>query len=182
MFNKKEYLKQWQKDNPEKVKEHNKQYRKDNSEYGKQWRKNNPEYMKQWCKNNPEYINQWHKNKRETDIKYNLNRRISGGIYLSLKNGKAGKHWESLVNYTLTDLIKRLKKTIPGNYTWDNYLAGDLHIDHIIPISAFNFDNSENLDFQNCWALNNLQLLPAKENLIKHNKITRPFQPALQLS
>jgi len=32
-----------------------------------------------------------------------------------------------------------------------------------------------------CWALSNLRLLPAKENMIKHNKLDRPFQPALRI-
>ncbi|GAI61384.1 unnamed protein product, partial [marine sediment metagenome] len=37
------------------------------------------------------------------------------------------------------------------------------------------------IDFKRCWALENLRLLPAKENMVKHNKLDRPFQPALRI-
>jgi len=102
-------------------------------------------------------------------------------IWLSLKGNKAGKHWENLVGYTLKDLVKHLKKTMPKGYNWKDVLNGKLHIDHIIPKSVFNFTKPRHIDFQNCWALSNLQLLPARENMLKHDKLTKPFQPALML-
>ncbi|MBA7552117.1 hypothetical protein ES705_44671 [subsurface metagenome] len=102
-------------------------------------------------------------------------------IWQSLHSNKDRNHWETLVGYTIGDLIKRLKKTLPEGYTWQDYLSGKLHIDHIIPISVFNFTKPEHIDFERCWALSNLQLLPAKENLLKHNKLIIPFQPALQI-
>ena len=115
------------------------------------------------------------------DEKYNLNGRISTIIRSSLKNNKNGKHWEDLVDYTLDDLVKRLKKTIPKGYCWQDFLEGKLHLEHIIPKNAFNFTKLEHTDFKRCWALKNLRLLPAKENLIKGKKLTKPFQPALKL-
>lgn len=57
-------------------------------------------------------------------------------------------------------------------------MDGDLHIDHIIPITAFNFDTPDDIDFRKCWALKNLQLLPEKENREKRDKIEGPFQPS----
>ena len=60
-------------------------------------------------------------------------------------------------------------------------MDGKLHIDHIIPVSVFNFTNDNHIDFFKCWSLDNLQLLPAKENLVKHNKLDISFQPSLQL-
>ena len=125
--------------------------------------------------------NKYTKNKRKTDLKYNLNRRIGNAIWWILKNNKNGRHWEDLVGYTTDDLIKRLLKTMPSGYDWDDLLRGKLHIDHIIPISAFNFTDTRHIDFKRCWALNNLRLLPAKENLIKGSKLIRPFQPALKI-
>jgi len=102
-------------------------------------------------------------------------------MWYSLKKNKAGRTWKSLVSYNLNDLIKHLKKTMPEGYTWQDYLEGKLHLDHKIPISAFNFTKSEHTDFKRCWALSNLQLLPARENLVKSNKLTKPFQLALQI-
>jgi len=43
-------------------------------------------------------------------------------------------------------------------------------IDHIIPISAFNFNKPEDEEFKKCWALENLQPLWRLENQQKYNK------------
>jgi hypothetical protein len=131
---------------------------------------------------NKEQINTYFRNRRNTILKCNLIDKMSRGIRNTLKNGKNGKHWETLVGYTCNDLIKRLKTTMPKNYNWQDFLNAKLQIDHIIPIDVFNFNKPEHPDFIKCWALKNLQLLPAKENRIKSNHIEKPFQPALQLS
>jgi hypothetical protein len=178
-----EYFKKWHIDNPEKQKEYNRQWyiktREKRLEYGKQYRLNNIEKERERCRkyrlNNKgkrkEYKNQWIKNKRRTDLKFNLNSRITIAIYASLKGNKNGRHWENLVGYTLNDLYKRLQKTMPENYTWKDYMEGGLHIDHIIPLSVWSFSKPEDIEFKKCWALENLQLLPAEDNLRKYNKI-----------
>jgi len=204
----KQYRKQYRKNNPEKLKEDSKQYRKKNTERikkrKKQWSKDNIERIreqsKEWRKNNlerarknrreyyqnnlgkmREYYSQYVKNRRKTDLKYNLGRRMNFLIWNSLKGNKAGRSWESLTGYSLADLKKRLNETVPAGFTWKDFLSGELHIDHIIPIDAFNFTRPEHTDFKRCWALSNLRLLPAQENLIKGANLDRPFQPALQL-
>lgn len=185
----KDRSRQWCIDNPEKVKEYRRQYYKNNSEKiiekMSQWQINNTEkrkkHRKQYRINNLEKIKENKRQKYKIDAKFNLGRKISYSIYISIKGNKAGRHWENLVGYTLIDLIKHLKKNIPKNYTWQDCLDGRLHIDHIIPISVFNFSKPEHIDFKRCWELKNLRLLPSKENLIKHNKLDRPFQPALKI-
>ena len=171
---KKEYFKKWYIENRERLLNKSKEYYINNRE--KKLEKN-----KIWRKNNPEYIKEYYKNKYRTDIKYGINHKMRKAIGESLKGNKNGRHWEDLVGYTLNDLIKRLKGTLPKGYTWQDYLEGKLHIDHIIPKSIFNFDNSNQINFKRCWALENLQLLPASENLIKNNKLTKPFQIALKM-
>lgn len=169
-----ERSKQWWKDNPEKFKAIVKRWQENNSEYNKQYREKNR-------KKHNEYLKRYDAIKRKINIKYNLNSRMSNAIGISLKGNKNGRHWESLVGYTCNNLIKRLQKTIPVGYTWQDYLDGKLHIDHIIPISAHNFNKIGQIDFQRCWALDNLQLLTAKENLIKKDKLYKSFQPALAI-
>ncbi|MBA7590661.1 hypothetical protein ES708_32789 [subsurface metagenome] len=195
-------------DNPEKKREQDKKYNIENQgkikrnrrkyyiknreiliEKTKQWTIENSErrreYAKRYFSNNKEkrrvYINKWTNKKLKTDLKYNLNMKISHAIYLSLRKNKAGRTWESLTDYTLIDLIRRLNETMPVGYTWKDFLTGELHIDHIIPIGAFNFTRPEHTDFKRCWALSNLRLLPVKENLIKGANLDRPFQPALKI-
>jgi len=177
----KEDSKQYYNKNSKEMQERMYQWRKNNPGYMYQWRKNNPGYMYQWRKNNPGYMYQWRKNNHRTDLKFNLNDRMRRAINHSLKGNKNGRHWETLVGYTLDDLVKRLKKTMPEGYCWEDCINGRLHLDHKIPISVFNFEKPEHIDFKRCWDLKNLQLLPARENLIKSNKLEKPFQLSLQV-
>lgn len=193
MFDKKEYMKryyinnrdetlkrsiQWAKDNPEKRKKYLREYqelhKEEQTEYKKQWHIDNRDRMRE--------INRKHRaRRRKTDIKYNLSRKMSNAIWKSLRGNKNNKHWKSFLDYSIDDLIKRLKSTMSEGYDWQDYMKGNLHIDHIIPISAFNYTKGEHINFKHCWALDNLRLLPAKKNLSKNKKLTKPFQPALKL-
>ena len=67
--------------------------------------------------------------------------------------------------------------------SWGNYGQGDgkWHLDHIIPQSVFYYENAEDLDFQRCWALSNLQPMWGSANIRKGDKIIEPFQPTLEL-
>jgi 5-methylcytosine-specific restriction endonuclease McrA len=170
-----EYQRKFYKQNKNKIKIYMEKYRKDNKEILNR-------YSNQYRKNNKEKQNKRARNRRRIDLKYNLDNRIRVAIWQSLKGNKNGRHWEGLVGYSLNDLMKHLIKTIPEGYIWQDYFEGKLHIDHIIPISAFNFTKPEHIDFKRCWALNNLRLFPAKENHIKYNKLNKPFQPSLKIS
>ena len=101
---------------------------------------------------------------------------MSGSIRTALKKGKQGKSWREMVDFTPDELLLKLKKTIPKGYTWDDFLSGALHLDHIIPKSRFNYEKYSDPDFKRAWSLQNLQLLPAKENLRKNNKLEKPLQ------
>jgi len=200
----KKHAKQYYLNNKKRIDEHNKQYylchieetkayrkqyhqdniEKDNEQTREYYQKHREEMVEAHAKYYQENKNRRNKNQRnriKNDLRYNLNRRVSAMMRNSLRENKAGRHWEDLIGYTLTDLIKHLNKTMPEGYTWQNCLNGKLHIDHIIPISAFNFSTPEHTDFKRCWALKNLRLLPAEENLRKNNKLFRPFQPALAI-
>lgn len=121
--------------------------------------------------------------KVKNNLKLNLNHRISNLVLFSLKNGsKNGRTWQSLVPYNLIQLKNHLKNTMPIGYTWQDFLNGDLHIDHIIPIDTFDFDKPEDLEFKKCWALDNLRLLPKFENISKHNKIIKSYQTNLKIA
>jgi 5-methylcytosine-specific restriction endonuclease McrA len=139
------------------------------------------EYNKIYYQQNKKYYNDYYLTKYWNEKKFNLTKRMYSIIRQCILKNKSGWGWETYVGYTLEELIKRLKKTIPNGYTWQNYINGKLEIDHIIPISIFNFNKPEDYDFQRCWALENLRLLPAIENKIKNSRLIKPFQPVLQI-
>ena len=118
----------------------------------------------------------------KTDTKFRLNSIMRLGIYSALienSGSKGRRSWKTLVDFTVDDLIKHLEKKFQPNMSWENY--GEWHIDHIIPISAFNFSDAEHGDFKKCWCLDNLQPMWASENFSKGNKLDKHFQPGLEI-
>ncbi|MGB5217359.1 MAG: hypothetical protein WBN66_03575 [Smithella sp.] len=105
---------------------------------------------------------------------------IKAGISKSIRTGsKNRRHWEDIVGYTFIQLKKHLEKQFLPGMSWENYGRNGWHIDHRIPISAFNFKTPDDHDFKECWKLKNLQPLWAHDNLTKQAKLSKPFQPSL---
>lgn len=164
---------------------YNRGHKKEIKEKHRRWYEKNCEKVlkkqKQYCKNNRGKRREREKRRRKIDLKFSLNNKMTTAIRISLKGDKRGRHWETIIDYILDELIEHLKKTMPKGYNWQDYLQGKLHIDHIIPVSVFNFDSPDHIDFKRCWALGNPRLLPAKENQIKSNKLKKPFQLSLKV-
>jgi len=115
------------------------------------------------------------------DPKARINSRMAAGIGASLKGNKKGRAWEKLAGYSCDQLLSRLKRTIPEGCSWDDFMRGELEIDHIIPQAAFNFTTAQDIDFRRCWDIKNLQLLPSRANKQKGAKMNQPFQPSLAI-
>ena len=146
------------------------------TEYSKKyWEENKEREKEKWqvyYANNYDYMlkrNRKYRHKRGYSwIKVDkLDDRMSHSIRIALRGNKGGRHWEDLVSYTLDELKKHLIFTLPSGYTWQDYLDGFLHIDHIIPKYLFEYTDYADREFKQAWALANLRLLPAKENLKK---------------
>ena len=156
------------KNNIRNMRERSRKHTLNNPNYSKEYRLNNceevRERLKKWRIENPEYYKKW-----RSIPKNNLSKRISGSIYSSLKNDKNNNHWEKLVNYNLQDLIIHLENQFEDGMTWQN--MGEWHIDHIIPISLWEFESYNDREFKQCWALANLQPLWAYDNISKGAKI-----------
>lgn len=126
--------------------------------------------------------NTWQKNKRKTDINYKLRCYVSNYMRDYLKSKKDGRSYKRFVSYSINDLINHLESKFTKGMTWENY--GEWHIDHIVPVSNFDFTDENNITI--CWSLENLQPLWATTaiamkygepktyigNIEKSNKIT----------
>lgn len=103
-----------------------------------------------------------------------INSIMASQIHRYIKRPKKGSRsknpidWEKLVGYKLSDLMAHLEAMFRKEMVWGNY--GKWHIDHIRPISSFCFDSFDHPEFKECWALENLQPLWARDNLIKGSK------------
>lgn len=124
-------------------------------------------YKKKYRERYRTYHRKRKKEKYATDLWFNLNEKMASGIRISLRVGKRGRHWETLVGFTLDDLIVHLESQFQPGMNWDVFMTGAIHIDHIRPKSSFDFTSPDDPEFKQCWALENLQPLWAVDNLKK---------------
>lgn len=182
------YLKKYSKDNKDRLRERAKTYYEENQETIKQrvrnhWNDNATEInqkRRERYENDEDYRNKRLKECSDSNAKCRPERRKkakeekSASYYLELCrkrmwhafNGRGAKSdkTKSLLGCDGDFLKKYLENTkVPGK----DY--SDAHIDHIIPCSSFDMSDEEQQ--RKCFHYTNLQLLPAKENLTKSNKI-----------
>ena len=172
----------------EKTKTYGKEHPEKRREAERKRYKKNPEMKivraKRWYFSHPESVRTARRKRdarRRATPTGKLNMRMSAAINDSLGRGlgiKGKRHWESLVGYTAAQLKAHLEKQLTPGMSWSNR-GTSWEIDHKIPIAAFNFERAEDIDFQRCWSLENLQPLERMENKKKRDRIDKPFQPSL---
>lgn len=159
-----EYIKKWQKKNIEKKRNYDKiWYQKHNGKNKK------IEYVKKNKFKINKQRNKYLKKRRKKDHKFRLDSNMRTLIYHCLRGKKAGRKWKDLVDYNIETLVAHLEKQFDDKMNWDNY-GKYWWIDHIRPRSLFKYKTSEDQDFKNCWALENLQPMEKIENIKKGNK------------
>lgn len=117
---------------------------------------------------NKERISERRKERTRADPMYHLTNTMRGLISYSLKGRKRDGRLVRLLKYSIKDLKSHLENQFRDGMSWDNY--GKWHVDHIRPISSFNYKSMNDDEFHECWALSNLQPLWAQENQRKHAK------------
>jgi hypothetical protein len=193
------YKKKWREENKEVLKIKSKKWREENKEVlkikSKKWREENKETISKKSKisyqNNKEKRKEQVKKYRESPkgkevirkrsllpknkLNNNISKSIGQSINLFSRNKnlrKSGRHWENITGYTIEQLMIHLEKQFTQGMNWDNYGKGGWELEHIIPVSFFDFSYIEDIEFKYCWSLNNLQPLWRKDNLEKGDKIT----------
>ena len=186
-----EYNKKYKEENKEKITAQSKKYYQENQELILSKRKNyyqkNKEkqkgYMKKYREEKREQINKTAKKYRiekyHTDPCYKLRKLASRMVNAALKEGKSGK---SILPYVDWNSYEELKAHLESQFedwmTWENH--GMWHpterrwqIDHIKPQSVLleGVTSMDDPKFRECWALENLQPLEARENIIKGSKL-----------
>lgn len=167
--------KEYQKNNPEKIKKWKLNERIKNSE---RYRKVKREYylnnkdilsakQKVNYQKNKTKIHEQMKNKYHSDIQYklklNLRRRMNKMVRRNERNGSAVKD----LGCSLNSFKQYIESKFQIGMTWENY--GKWHLDHIYPLSKVDLTNRE--QFLKVAHFTNYQPLWAKDNISKSNKL-----------
>jgi hypothetical protein len=156
--NNKNRFKQLVKNNRGKYKEYDKKYYQKNKEKNKnkiklknkEWLEKNPNYYKEKRKNEKEkfktYDNQYKKEKRKNNSNFKIKECISSNINYNIRRYKKLKNEHSLkyLGCSIEEYIIYLEGMFLQEMNWENH--GDVwEIDHIKPISIFDFSIEENI-------------------------------------
>jgi hypothetical protein len=184
--------KKWREANREKVLAAQKKYREENREKvlagQKKWREANreserlraSEYRKE-NRQRPEYVarvnayfREYMKSRRRNDPTFRLQNNLQRGLYGCLSGKQKKSRTIEYVGIDLEKLWEHFESKFTDGMTRENY--GEWHVDHIRPLSSFDFysceegsEEYENLLHQ-AWHYTNLQPLWAKDNLSKNSK------------
>ena len=168
-----EYMKHFKKENAEKIAAYNKDYAEKNKEKIKAKRRErylkNKQEIKEvsnaWKEKNKNYIREY--NRQYTAKRYNsdpvfklkLNQRSR--VRVILKNTKSAKTHE-LLGCSFEELKFHVESLFVDGMNWEN--MGEWHIDHIMPLAAFDLTKEENQkiafnykNLQPLWAIDNLK-------------------------
>lgn len=121
------------------------------------------------------------KQKYREDIEFNITTRI----YYGLRRRSQKKHifnwvrralnrngesaaFKVIAGYTIAELRVSLESMFTDGMNWERFMLGEIHIDHINPLSSYDLSDMDQL--RQAWAIDNLQPLWARDNLIKSNK------------
>ena len=147
----------------------------------KQWQKEiqSPRYYQQhkeeikqkakiWAMNNRDKINENSKNRYKNDINFRLKQLIRKHLKRLLNGDNTNHKQYEYLGCTIDFLRKWFEYQFIDGMNWDNH--GDVwHIDHVLPLSYFNFENEESFYIACNWR--NLKPLDKYENLSKSAKV-----------
>lgn len=155
--------------NPEFYREYAKEYAKEHyknnveryNEKSRRYRLNNLEKRR-------EYERSYKKLKYDNDPIIRLTENMRTSMYKSLqKMNCIGKI--RYLTYSIEDLHSHIESQFKDGMSWDN--RSEWHIDHIIPVSHFNYDSPYHPEFVFCWSLFNMRPLWASDNMSKHDEL-----------
>lgn len=172
----KEYIKiknkEYYNDNKILLNDKNKEYRIINiiniNEQRKEYR-NRPEIKEHIKLKNKEYLpikKEKIKEKRKTDTNFQISEILRSKIHKFIKNRKTS--YTNIIGCDLSFFKKWIEFRFDENMNWEN-LGKYWQIDHILPISSFDFNDDKNKYI--CFHWTNLQPLESKINRSKTNHL-----------
>jgi hypothetical protein len=121
--------------------------------------------------------NELHKFRRQRDPKFYLTHHIATRVRQQV--GAEGyppgftKNIDSYLGYRMLDLVRQLNTDCLERYqvSLKEAIKRGYHLDHKHPLSKFDVKAVNTPEFQACWAMENLWMLPASVNLAKSDRV-----------
>lgn len=126
------------------------------------------------------HTREYERSRKQMDPVFRIRKIISVHVAHMLQSNGTRKATSFLkaISYTMTQLKEHLEKQFAPWMTWDNYgpykvstwddndsSTWTWHVDHIIPQSKLPYTSLDSDTFRQCWALENLRPLSAKQNV-----------------
>lgn len=150
----------------------NKEYRENNSDRINQQRieyRSRPDVKEHIKEKNREYLpikKMKIRERRKIDVDFQLSEILRSKLHKMLKNQKTS--YAKYIGCDIEWLKAWLSFRFDDKMSWDNF-GSYWQIDHILPLSGFNFTNEN--DVRICFHWTNLQPLSSEENRVKSNKL-----------
>lgn len=136
-------------------------------ENSRRYRKRHPDRRKKSCfdynKRNRTKNREYWNNKYNSDPQFNLTIKLRRRVYMSIKNNSKDCKKHDLTIKLLGCSFRDYKAHIESKFTqymkWEHVLSSEIHMDHIIPVSAFDLSDPEQqklcfhyTNYQPLWA------------------------------
>jgi hypothetical protein len=128
------------------------------------------EYCKRKLKN-PEGLaknNRYARRKRASTPQGKIAHAMRARLYQCFWLKSVSKSLQESIGCDWAALVNHIESLWQPGMDWENYSLFGWHIDHIVPVSAFDLRDPE--QFAQCWHYTNLQPLWSKDNWRKSNK------------
>jgi hypothetical protein len=163
---KKAYKKKYWEENKHRFVEDRKKYREAHREDMKRW------HAEDYAKNRDKIISEGYKHKKErlkNDALFKYKENVRHLVYCSFKRKGHQKtsNTQEIIGCTFEQLKEHLNKTFYENYGVEYDGQETVHIDHIVPLATAKTKE----DVIKLCHFSNLQLLKAKDNIEKSDKI-----------
>ena len=91
--------------------------------------------------------------------------RVGKVIRSAVTRNGAAPSIEGLLGYTIAELRTHLERQFDKKMDWGRFCNGEIHIDHIVPLSSF--DCSDPNELRAAWSMTNLRPMWAGDNIAK---------------
>jgi hypothetical protein len=115
------------------------------------------------------YKREYMRRRLGSEIDFKLKQLLRDRIRKALKKSyKKAAGTAALVGCSMSDFRRHIESKFRDGMTWENHGRKGWHIDHVRPVSSFDFNHESQQ--RECFHYTNMQPLWAEENHIKSNK------------